>query len=191
MTLRRSPLTRFSNAQDPVSSIPVAARRNRDRTWDRAHPVISYSIPPSLHEKAKDIRSSIFALAQKHMTTISSVASALMSFSLAQVRQGTLNIEVHSSSTRKKALLTWEESDEGPQEIQLPEKHNSGIKRMYLGYRWNRDIDSQIKGLAGDSVSPGETMVFLLSYGLEAYKHGKLRLVEESMVITQKVTPSW
>ena len=190
MPSQRNPLNSLTNPQDPVSSIPFASRRDRDRTWDRTHPVISYSIPPALHEKAKDIRAAILALAQKHMTTISCVSAALTSYALAQVRQGKLSFEPHPNPNRRKISLTWMEVNEDPQEIKMPQKHMA-LKRFYLGYRWTRDMDTQIKGLAGNVVSPGEVVVFLLSYALDAHKNGRVKLVEESMVVTQKVAASW
>ena len=51
-----------------------------------------------------------------------------------------------------------------------------------MNYRWGRDVDTQIKGLAGDAISPGEVVVFLLNYALAAYKRGHLMLKEETVV---------
>jgi len=193
---RRNALDRLrNNPQEPISTIPLAQGHMRDnRAWDRAHPVITYFIPALLHEQAKDTRAAILALSQKHMTTISSVATALISFSLAHIRQGTLKFEARPDAHRRKMTLTWHEAKDGwPQEIpQLVKRHKKdNVKDVYLGYRWGRDVNAQIKALAGDSISDGEVVVFLLNYALSAHKNGRLRLKEEAVVISQKVSSTW
>lgn len=126
------------------------------------------------------------------MTTITSVATALISFSLTKVRQGKLKIDAHPNANRRKMALVWEEVEEWPQEIPQPESHTrKQIKDVYLGYRWGRDVDAQIKSIAGKTISPGEVVVFLLDYALTAYKSGRLRFKEEAVVVTQKVSSSW
>lgn len=192
---RRNPLDRLrSDAQSPIATIPLAQGHKRDnRAWDRAHPGISYRIPLPLHVQAKDIRATILGLAHQHMTSTSSVANALMSYSLAQVRQGKLAIEARPNVNRRKMILTWMEADEWPQEIPQHTKHanNTKVKAVYLNYRWGKDVDSQIKALAGKAISVGEVVVFLLHYALEAHKQGHLRLKEEAVVVSQKVSPTW
>lgn len=192
---RRNPLDRLrSDAQAPISTIPLAQGHKRDnRAWDRAHPVISYFIPATIHVQAKDVRASILGLAHQHMTTITSVANALMSYSLTHVRQGKLLIEARPDTTRRKMALTWEATDEWPQEIPLPEKQNKRIRveDVYLGFRWSKDVDMQIKALAGTAISVGEALVFLLSYALVAHQSGQLRLKEEAVVVSQKVSSTW
>ncbi len=182
------------DAQDPIASIPLAQGHKReDRSWDRAHHGISYFIPASLNEQAKDIRASILALAQKHMTNTTSVASALISFSLAQVRQGKLAIEARPNASRRKMTLTWVESGEWPQEIPQPAMRakKDQVKDVYLNYRWGRDVDTQIRSLAGEFISVGEVVVFLLSYAFAAHQSGRLRLKEEAVVVSQKVSSTW
>jgi hypothetical protein len=193
---RRNAFDRLrKDPQQPISTIPRAQDKKRDnRSWDQAHPVISYFIPVPLHEQAKDIRAVILALSQKHMTTISSVAIAFISFSLAHVRQGKLRIETRPNVARRKLTLTWEEVEDGqPQEIPQTSKQEkkNKAKNLYLGFRWGRDVDAQIKALAGESISPGEIVVFLLTYGINAHKTGRLRLKEETVVVAQKVSATW
>jgi len=195
-TTSRSALDRLrEKPQAPIDIIPPAQGRKRrdDRAWDRAHPVISYFIPPALHEQAKDVRSSVLALAQNHMTNTSGVAVALMSFSLAKIRQGKLKIEPRPNPQRRKMALVWEEAEEWPQEIHQLESHTrkTQVKEVYLGYRWGRDVDAQVKSIAGQTISSGEVVVFLLDFALAAYKSGRLRFKEEAVVVTQKVSPSW
>jgi len=193
---RRNAFDRLrKDPQQPISTIPRAQEKRREnRTWDQAHPVITYFIPFPLNEQAKDIRAAILALSQKHMTTISSVANAFINFSLAHIRQGKLRIETRPDVARRKLTLTWEEVEDGwPQEIPQPLRHDkkSKTKHLYLGFRWGRDVDAQIKALAGESISPGEIVVFLLSYAINAHKKGRMRLKEETVVVAQKVSATW
>ncbi len=192
---RQDAFTHLKNdVQEPVNLIPLARKHKRDnRTWDRAHRVYSYFIPLTLHEKARDVRAYILGLAHQHMTSTSSVANALIGFSLTQVRQGKLIIEARPNAHRRKMILTWTESDEWPQEIPLPIKRigNTKVKDIFLGYRWNKDTDTQIKALAGVEISVGEVVVFLLAYAIESHKQGRLRLKEEAVVVSQKVSPTW
>ncbi len=181
--------------QQPISIIPRAQEKRRDnRTWDQTHPVISYYIPAPFEEKAKDIRAVILALSQQHMTTITSVAIAFVSYSLAHVRQGKLKIVAQPNPRGRKMTVTWEEASEGwPQEIQQPVTpgKKQKTKEFYLGFRWGRDVDRQIKALADKSIAVGEIVVFLLSYAVQAHKKGKLRLKEETVVVAQKVSAIW
>lgn len=192
---RRNALDRLrSSAQDPISSIPLAQRRRRsNRSWDQIHRGISYFIPGFLNEQAKDLRASLLSLAQNHMTNTSSVAAALIAFSLTHVHQGKLMVEPRPHALRRKMALTWEEVDGLPQKISQPVKRNikDKTKNIYLNYRWDRELDAQIKTLAGEAISPGEVVVFLLNYALAAHQSGRLMLKAEAVVITQKVSSTW
>jgi len=143
----------------------------------------------SLNEQARVIRAAILALAQNHITNTSNVAASLITFSLTHVRQGKLVVEAHPNADRRKMILIWEEVKERPQKIPQPIKRieKDKTKELYLNYRWGRDVDTQIKSLAGEAISPGEVVVFLLNYALAAYKRGRLKLKEEAAVVTQKV----
>jgi len=183
---RRNALDRLRrHAQDPLSTIPIAQRRKRaNRSWDQAHRGISYFIPTSLNEQAKDLRAAILALAQNHITNTTNIATALIAFSLTHMRQGKLVIEPRPDANRRKMALIWEEVKERPQKIPQPIKRvvKDKTKDMYLNYRWGSDVDTQIKSLAGDAISPGEVVVFLLNYALAAYKRGRLMLKEGAVV---------
>jgi hypothetical protein len=128
------------------------------------------------------------------MTTITSVAIAFVSYSLAHVRQGKLKIAAQPNARGRKMTVTWEEISEGwPQKIQQPVMPNRKVKskEFYLGFRWGRDVDRQIKALADKSIPVGEIVIFLLSYAVQAHKKGKLRLKEETVVVAQKVSATW
>lgn len=192
---RQDPLARLRiTPKDPVETIPRAAERQRKtRTWEKRNPSKTYYIPESLHEKARSVRAEILGLAQMHMATTSNVASALVGYSLAQVRQGKLEIEALPDPTRRKMALTWEETDgDASRDIQraalkVRKKSNNPL---YLNYRWSKDLDQQIRAFA-EAISVGELMLFFLEYALEAYKAGRLRLKEETITIAHKVSPSW
>jgi len=192
---RRNALDRIrkDSPQDPIASIPLAKSRKRGREWEAKHPGTSYFIPSHLHEQAKDVRTAILALSQKHMTTTSSVADAFLRFSLSHVRKGQLRIDVRPSGNRRKMTVTWEEVKDGwEQEIPKPVKRGKkSDEDMYLNYRLTRDANSQIKALAGKEIVGGEVVVRLLQYALEAHKRGRLRLKEETVVVAQKVSPTW
>lgn len=190
----RNPLDRLrEKPQAPIDIIPPAQGRKKrdDRSWDRAHHGLSYFIPSALHGQAKDVRSAILALAQKHMTNTSGVATALMDYSLAKVRQGKLKIEMRPNPQRRKMSLAWEEAKEWPQEIPQSTARSAKQPSVYLNYRWGREVDAQVKSLSGETISHGEMVVFLLEYALSAYKSGRLRFKEEAIVVTQKVSPTW
>ena len=193
---RRSALDRIRKdaPQDPISSIPLARKQKRKRSWDRDHPGTSYYVPLHLRGQAKDIRATILALSQKHMTTTSSVAMAFMGFALAHVRKGKLKIEARPSASRRKMTLTWDEVDNGwTQEIPEPTRRTKKDreKDVYLNYRLNKDVKLQIQALAGKEIVGGEVVIHLLQYALEAHKEGRLRLKEETVVVAQKVSPTW
>lgn len=192
---RRNALDRLrQDPQQPLSTIPRAQEKRREnRSWDKKHRGNSYFIPASLHVQAKDARAAVLALSQKHMTNTSSVAAALMKYSLEHVRLGRLNIGAGPDAQRRKMTLAWEESrDRLPQEIPQPKKFAAqGRKELYMNYRWGRDVDMQIKALAGTAIAPGEIVVFLLHYALAAYRDGVMRLKEETVVVSQKVSSTW
>ena len=196
---RQDPFARLrDNPQEPLDLIPrVKPKARRSRAWDKQHPVISYFIPEPLHVQAKDVRADILGLAHQHMTTITSVANALVGFSISHVRQGKLSISAVPDSTRRKMRLSWEESkDNTVRKIEIPRPKLSEqtalkkTKSLYLGYRWGIDLDKQIRALA-EGISVGEVVLFLLNYGLDAYKDGRLKFKEETITVAQKVSPSW
>jgi hypothetical protein len=192
---RRNALDRLRhNPQDPIVSIPQAQVRKRtNRSWDKLHRGSSYFIPVFLSEQAMELRASILALAQRHVTNTSTVAAALIDYSLTHVGQGRLVIEAHPNARRRKMSLTWEEFAGQPQNIPQPAKRivKDGKKNIYLNYRWGRETDAQIKGLAGEFLSPGEVVVFLLDYALAAHQSGRLILREESVPAIQRLKPDW
>ncbi|HXF85500.1 MAG TPA: hypothetical protein VNK49_08925 [Anaerolineales bacterium] len=195
---RRNALERIrKDPQQPVETIPFARERKREkRLWDQRHPVITYFIPSHLKERAKDVQTAILGLSQKHMTTTSSVAGELIKFALSHVRSGKLKMNflpTHQSRRKMGVTLVEEQGWPKPQEIPQPiQRQKKGkVKDTFLGYRWGREVDVQIKALGGKAVSPGEVVVFLLEYAIAAYKKGEVQLREETVVVSQKVSAAW
>ena len=188
---------------DVMHMIPTAkqakeSRAKRNRPWDAKNPVISYRIPANLHAKAKDIRFVVKKAAGRYMTSISSVAAAFMAFSLSHLRSGKLVIEPRPNPERRTLTLHWSEAESGwPQDIKpvnerKKENIRAVVKPVFLGYRYGTDVDQQIRAISKQTGVPsGEVVVFLLSHAIEAYGKGQLILTPESVVVTNKVSPSW
>jgi len=192
---RRNVLDRHhKDAQQPISTIPLAKGQKCDsRTWDRKHCGKTYYIPMHLHQQTKTIRASIVALSEKYLTNTSSVASALISFSLAHIHQGKCVIEARPDARRRKMALIWEEAENGRTYgvFQPKQKTKRAVNDSYINYRWGGDLDAQIKALVNTSLAAGEVVVFLLNYALNAYEAGRLRLKVETVVVLQKESLTW
>ena len=188
---RHSAFDRYKEkAQDPIHNIPSAQRKKRgERVWEQEHRGASYFIPAPLNEKAKDIRASILALAQRHMTTTSSVATALMNYALRDVRLGKVTLEPRPNPRSRKMTLILEDAKEWPQEIPQPLKRAAKTARDFvLTYRWGGDLSAQIKSLAGDHISKGEVVVFLFDHALAEYKNGNCKFRETAITLAQEVS---
>lgn len=182
----------FDRPQDPVAQIEVARERKRERAWEQSHRGRTWYIPPALQEQAKETRAEILALAQKHMATASNVASALLDFSLAQVRSGKLQLETRPDPGRRKLPLAWEEASDWAQEIQPPRRRTANVPLLRLTYRIDGNVVNQIQAAARThGTTDGEVAVRLLRHALDAYKSGRLRLREEAVVMGQKVSSTW
>lgn len=174
------------------------SRSKRDRTWEKGNPANSYRIPIDLRVSAKDISASLVSIAAEYLTTISSVAAALMSFSLSHLRSGKLEIEGRPKAERRSMTLDWTELENGwPQEIKpLKRKSKDSVlvkeACVFLGYRWGADLDRQINAIAKQTGVPGgEVVVFLLRYAIKKYQAGQLSLVPKTITVTNQVNPAW
>ena len=174
------------------------ARATRDRTWERSNPANSYRIPVDLRIQAKDISANLVSIAAEYLTTISSVAAALMAFSLSHLRSGKLEIEVRPKAERRTLTLDWTELKDGwPQEIKPIKKKTKNTvlvkeRHVFLGYRWGADLDKQINALVKQiGVPGGEVVVFLLMYAIKKYQEGQLSLIPKTVTVTNQVNPTW
>jgi hypothetical protein len=191
---RRNALQRI-NAQDPIAGIPLATAKARKREWDKRNPVKPYYVPADLHDAAKDVKATIAALSYQHMATAGSVANALATYSLAMIRKGVFQLEARPDAARKKGVvLTWVETEGWPRDEELPPAPKT-VKRtdkdLYVGFRWSRDVDTQIRALASDGAPVGEVVVTLLQYALDAHKNGRFTLEPEGQRVSQKVSATW
>jgi hypothetical protein len=132
------------------------SRGKRKRDWEKKNPSSSYRIPTELHIQAKDIRASILVLAEQHMTNASNIANAMLVYSLAHVRQGSLKIEPRPKPERRKMALILVEADGWPQEIPQGTKKRAAknvmktaVTDLILTYRWSREVSTQIEAIAG------------------------------------------
>lgn len=174
------------------------SRAKRDRTWEKSNPANSYRIPADLRIQAKDISASLVSIAAEYLTTISSVAAALMAFSLSHLRSGKLGIEVRPKAERRTLTLDWTELKDGwPQEIKPIKKKTKNTvlakeRHVFLGYRWGADLDKQINALVKQTGVPGgEVVVFLLMYAIKKYQEGQLSLIPKTVTVTNQVNPTW
>ena len=174
------------------------ARAKRDRTWEKSNPANSYRIPADLRIQAKDISANLVSIAAEYLTTISSVAAALMAFSLSHLRSGKLEIEVRPKAERRTLTLDWTELKDGwPQEIKPIKKKTKNTvlvkeRHVFLGYRWGADLDKQINALVKQTGVPGgEVVVFLLMYAIKKYQEGQLSLIPKTVTVTNQVNPTW
>ncbi len=174
------------------------ARAKRDRTWEKSNPANSYRIPADLRIQAKDISANLVSIAAEYLTTISSVAAALMAFSLSHLRSGKLEIEVRPKAERRTLTLDWTELKDGwPQEIKPIKKKTKDTvlvkeRHVFLGYRWGADLDRQINALVKQTGVPGgEVVVFLLMYAIKKYQEGQLSLIPKTVTVTNQVNPTW
>lgn len=172
-------------------------KSKRTRGWEKQNRAIGYLIPKELHLKALDIREMLLPLAAERLTTVSSVAAALMQFALSHVHAQRLTLRGMPNAERRTMTLHWREIEDGwKKEIKPLKRRQENVltkpRPMHLAYRWGADIDKEIRALSRNSgASCGEVVVFLLGYALDAYKRGNLVLESESVKVANRVTSSW
>jgi hypothetical protein len=207
--MARQPLDSQATPADnnALARIPTAmqAKRSepkRKRDWEKGHRSHSYRVPEKYRELVgvedadEGIRKAIRALAEKHMTTTSRIADACMDFALSELRSGRLNITTRPNPAGTKMSIEWTAQDEGwPQIIPASKKKTAAVlkpKPVYLSYRWDPNVDTQVIAVAKQKAVPnGEVVVRLLQHALEAYQAGRLKLRETALVVKQKVDAVW
>ncbi|MCJ7436016.1 MAG: hypothetical protein MUO77_21265 [Anaerolineales bacterium] len=190
------------NPQAPISIIPQAeddaserarneARKKAVRAaYDKAHPVSAYYVPPALREKAMDIHAAVTGLAQVNMSTASSVSSALVSHALFLVRKGELKIEGRPNARHRKMVVHIEMISGGGWGQEIPKasrKLEEKLDPFYFGYRWSKDIQTQVSALAGTALLTGEVVVCLLERALNDLRSGKIKFITEPVETRQEV----
>lgn len=164
------------------------AQKAKRAAYDQEHPVTSFYIPKHMKSAAKQVKAALAGLAYEKLCTESSLALAFVTWALAEVRAGRLTIEAYPDLSRRKMsvvlVTTGENTWQTSQEIPTP----PGIKKekgMYLGWRWDKDTVKQVNALAGDAFSPGEVVVRLLEFAIQAYKSGQANLVISPVDVRQ------
>lgn len=194
----------------PVELLKLLTHESRDepepkknRDWEKKNRSFCYRVPAELAVQARDINAILATLAAEYMTTNSSVAAALMSFSLSHLRAGKLQIEGRPKVHRRNLSLDWSELTNGwPRDVRPtrravkkadPEpKLMAEQKHIYIGYRWGQDLDTQAGAISRQTGVPaGEVVVYLLMYAIQNYKAGKLGLTPKSVTVSNHVTPTW
>ena len=189
--IRQDPFARLrDNPQEPLDLIPCAKPKSRrSRAWDKQHPVISYFIPEPLHVQAQDVRADILGLAHQHMTTITSVANALVGFSISHVRQGKLSVSAVPDTTRRKMRLSWEESNDEPvRKIEIPRPNLSKQTALKKTSKKHRCAKRTIWGEGARGRRRKQMMLLLLMMMMTMMiRRRRQRLMESKVRILCKV----
>jgi len=162
------------------------ARRKASRAaFDKKFPCTSYFVPAHLREDAVEIKRVIVALAYEKRTTVASLASAMITWSLDRVRKGLLGINGTPQSDRRKLAVVMVDAESGwnAAPVEIPEYvKKPKNKRMVLTYRLDQAVVQQIKSIAKNGALPeGEVLIRLLQRAIEAYQKG------EGVIKTQAV----
>lgn len=155
------------------------ARRNRQ--WEKAHRPYRYvNVPLELREQ-------VLALAGHLSVTADEVARALFEYGMDCVEDDKLRLCTHPNPHGRRMTLFprdqargWKESTDDPRHIPARKRKRSEPSRKphpAVSYRIPEELHNRLCGLAMDLDAPvGEVVTFLLRYGLEAYRGGKLSL---------------
>jgi hypothetical protein len=186
--------------RDALTEERIARRKASRAAFDRKNPSTSYFIPSHLRELAREIKRDIASLAHQKRTTVASLASALLSWSLNRVRKGSLVIDGYPQSDRRKLSVVmvdagskWEAGT-----VEIPEyKKETKKKRMVLTYRLDANITQQIKAVADGALPEGEVLIRLLQNAIDAYRKGEGVIKTQALEVRQvaqfvdRRTDSW
>jgi hypothetical protein len=166
----------------------LAKRRESRAKFDKLYPVTSYYIPVHLHAPATEARKVVAALARQKNSTIGSVASGMVAWSLSYVDKGLLTIHGTPRADRNKMAIVMEDAQDawsvGPVEIpELPKRIKA--RKMFLSFRFTSDIKAKIKSLSKGTLAEGEVLVRLLEYAINGYASGKGVIYTEAQEIKQ------
>jgi hypothetical protein len=144
-----------------------------------------------------ELREQVLALAQHLEVTVDEVARAFIEYGIECVDEEKLHLRAQPNPHGRKMTLFpkerakgWYETNDAPKEIPVrKKKRTKQAKRVYpaVSYRLPEKLHDDICGLAMDLDVPlGDIVTFLLQYGIEAYRSGKLSL--EPQPLTVKMT---
>ena len=169
-------------ATDPVSQIPRAEPKKRDRKWEKENPSHHYrGVPTGLRDRVKN-------LADQLLVTADEIARVFTEVSLKHLADGQLVLEPKPKSRRMTLFPDnewsgWEET-QGSSQPKLHRQRKSKEKSSSIpawqndvSYRLPRSLHAEIKRTADWlSVPVGEVMAAFLKHGYEVYQAGNLSL---------------
>jgi hypothetical protein len=160
----------------------------RNRQWEKGHRPYRYV------NVSVELRDQVLALAEHLGVTADEVARAFIEYGVECVDGKKLHLRAQPNPYGRKMTLfpkerakCWHETNDFPREIptrkkKLPRQR----KRVYpaVSYRLPERVHDDICGLAMDLVVPlGDVVTFLLQYGLDAYRSGKLSLKPQPLTV--------
>lgn len=163
----------------------------RNRKWEREHRPYRYV------NVSVELREQMSALAEHLGVTVDEVARAFVEYGVECVDEEKLKLRAQPNPHGRKMTLFpkeqakgWHEANGTPREIPpRKKKRTKQAKRVYpaVSYRMPKKVHEDICRLAMDLGVPlGDVVSFLLQYGLNAYRSGKLNL--EPQPLTVKMT---
>jgi hypothetical protein len=184
MSDRRNPFgipheqTSPASPPDIFESLPVAAPRERDRTWERNHQgekVVYRGVDPNAALQVRQI-------ADELQVPAGEVARALLDYGLDAYSRGDLNLSPRPNPARLR--MTLFPSDDAP----VGKVRKTGKRKSAKGESWrvvttwrnfSPELKDEIGVLASEKgldVPVGELISTFLQYALKAYESGDLEL---------------
>jgi hypothetical protein len=160
----------------------------RNRTWEQLHRPYRYvNVPIELREQ-------VLALAEHLTVTADEVARAFFEYGVECVDAGKLQLHAQPNPQGRKMTLFsngrskgWCETADHPRQIPARKnKQSAYTKKIYpaVSYRLPQSVHDNLCGLAMELDVPlGEVVAFLLLYGLDAYREGRLDLTPEPLTV--------
>ncbi|RIK28883.1 MAG: hypothetical protein DCC56_14475 [Anaerolineae bacterium] len=160
----------------------------RNRKWEKEHRPYRYV------NVSVELREQVLALAEQLGVTADEVARAFIEYGIECVDEEKLHLRAQPNPYGRKMTLFpkerakgWHETNGTPKEIPARKKKRSRqVKKTYpaVSYRLPEKVHDEICGLAMDLDVPlGDVVSFLLQYGLDAYRGGKLSLQPQPLTV--------
>ena len=160
----------------------------RNRRWEKKHRPYRYV------NVSVELREQVLGLAEHLGVTADEVARAFVEYGVECVDVEKLRLRAQPNPFGRKMTLFpkehakgWRKTNESPREIPARKKKRSKqAKRVYpaVSYRLPKKAHDDIRRLAMDLGVPlGDVVSFLLQYGLDAYRGGKLSLQPQPLTV--------
>ena len=160
----------------------------RNRSWEKAHRPYRYvNVPLELREQ-------VLALAEHLSVTADEMARALIEYGMECVDEEKVHLQARPNPLGRKMTLYprgqakgWNEANDSRKEIPIRRRSNPNREKKIhtaVSYRFPKGLHDSLCGLAMDLDVPiGEIISFLLQYGLDAYRNGRLSLEPHPLTI--------